>query len=427
MITQPEFGERLRTRRLELGLSQKDLAGESVTPSYISLLEHGNRVPSMDVVIRLASLLRTSPQDLVGGEIEGLVMAAPTPAPAPAEARPSGLGSQLSLRRLEEYGDLGPAQILLRERLATLRATVGAEEEFLATGIQLLGILHGHDKTAEWMELMDELRKLPLVKSSPDIRLVLACELASTLRETGDLPQASRVCDEALADLRESGLEGSSEHVRLLGVVTSVKCGLNEFPAAEAALRQMLAIADENGHVGSLGRAHWVASMAYMRMNRPQEAYDELIKAHRSIDVGSMQVRDWLRFSRFTASILRENRRDLDVGAQWVDVAENTSKLAGLTSDLRSARRERALYELAAGNPAAAEKVFTELLDGEDARDAESAVLYEGLGEALDHQGRQEEAIEWLRRAADHYEADANYRKAMETWRRIDRLRQPGR
>jgi transcriptional regulator with XRE-family HTH domain len=421
VITQPEFGERLRTRRLELGLSQKDLAGNSVTPSYISLLEHGSRVPSMDVVIRLAALLRTTPQDLVGGEIEGLVMEAPVP-----EARQSGLGSQLSLRRLEEYGDLGPAQTLLRERLETLRAVPGAEEEFLATGIQLLGVLRGRDKTVEWMRLMDELQRLPLVRSSADIRLLLACEQASDLREAGDLAQASRVCDEALADLKESGLEGSSEHVRLLGVITSVKCGLNEFPAAEAALQQMLAIAEENGHVGSLGRAHWVASMAYVRMNRLQEAYDELIKAHQSIDVGSMQVRDWLRFGRFTASILRENRRDLAAAVQWIDVAENTSKLAGLTSDLRSARRERALYELAAGNPATAEKVFTDLLDEEDPRDAESAVLYEGLGEALDHQGRQDEAIEWLRRAADLYEADANYRKAMETWRRIDRLRQPG-
>ena len=86
MITQPEFGERLRSRRLELGVSQKELADDFVTPSYISLLEHGNRVPSLDVVIRLAALLRTTPQQLVGGEIEGLA------APA-AQPRPTGLGT----------------------------------------------------------------------------------------------------------------------------------------------------------------------------------------------------------------------------------------------------------------------------------------------------------------------------------------------
>jgi tetratricopeptide (TPR) repeat protein len=177
--------------------------------------------------------------------------------------------------------------------------------------------------------------------------------------------------------------------------------------------------------VAALGNTHWTASMAYVRMGQPQTAYEELTKAHRTMDLGSMQMREWLRFCRFTASILIDDARDLPAAGKWIDVAESTASLAGLAGDLRSARRERGHYELAMGDAEAAAKAFQDLLEGDQgAIDGESVIAFEGLAEALDHQGRAEEAIGWLRRAADFYEADANFRKAAEMWRRIDTMRQ---
>src|SRR5687768_16807810 len=56
-ITQPELGRRLRRLRTERGMSQRDLAVGSVNQSYISLLEKGARVPTLEVVLQLAKVL----------------------------------------------------------------------------------------------------------------------------------------------------------------------------------------------------------------------------------------------------------------------------------------------------------------------------------------------------------------------------------
>ena len=55
-----EFGERLRQLRRAAGLSQTQLAGEDLSPSYVSLLETGKRQPSPDVVQTLALRLGCS-------------------------------------------------------------------------------------------------------------------------------------------------------------------------------------------------------------------------------------------------------------------------------------------------------------------------------------------------------------------------------
>lgn len=52
-----ELGEKLRQARLEAGLSQRQLCGDSITRNMLSLIEHGAAKPSMDTLKRLASRL----------------------------------------------------------------------------------------------------------------------------------------------------------------------------------------------------------------------------------------------------------------------------------------------------------------------------------------------------------------------------------
>jgi transcriptional regulator with XRE-family HTH domain len=51
-------GARLRQRRLELGLSQRELQIDGVSYAYISRVEQGSRSPSLTALIRLADRLR---------------------------------------------------------------------------------------------------------------------------------------------------------------------------------------------------------------------------------------------------------------------------------------------------------------------------------------------------------------------------------
>lgn len=60
------FGRIVRRRRKALGLSQEALAAEAdLHRTFVSMIERGERRPSLEVVRKLASGLDTSAADLV--------------------------------------------------------------------------------------------------------------------------------------------------------------------------------------------------------------------------------------------------------------------------------------------------------------------------------------------------------------------------
>jgi transcriptional regulator with XRE-family HTH domain len=61
-------GERIRQRRLELGLTQRELASEGISYAYISRLEANARQPSIKALRKLAPKLGVSPYWLETGE-----------------------------------------------------------------------------------------------------------------------------------------------------------------------------------------------------------------------------------------------------------------------------------------------------------------------------------------------------------------------
>jgi len=71
---QRELGSRIKRFRAELGMSQERLALEaSVNRTYIASLESGERNPSLETLVRLATGLRVDACDLVQGlqDIDG--------------------------------------------------------------------------------------------------------------------------------------------------------------------------------------------------------------------------------------------------------------------------------------------------------------------------------------------------------------------
>ena len=61
-------GERIRQRRLELGLSQRELVSEGVSYAHVSRLEANERQPSIKALRKLAPKLGVSPYWLETGE-----------------------------------------------------------------------------------------------------------------------------------------------------------------------------------------------------------------------------------------------------------------------------------------------------------------------------------------------------------------------
>jgi transcriptional regulator with XRE-family HTH domain len=85
------FGNVLRRRRTAVGISQEDLAGKAnLDRTYISMLERGKRMPSIEVVRKLAQALGTTMVSLIG-DLEAELQAQETPvADAPADGPPEG-------------------------------------------------------------------------------------------------------------------------------------------------------------------------------------------------------------------------------------------------------------------------------------------------------------------------------------------------
>lgn len=60
------FGQVLRDRRREIGISQEELAHESgLHRTYVSQLERGLKSPSLDAIAALAKALRQQPHELI--------------------------------------------------------------------------------------------------------------------------------------------------------------------------------------------------------------------------------------------------------------------------------------------------------------------------------------------------------------------------
>lgn len=66
-------GRRVRVLRLELGLSQRELAAgmDRVTYAYISRIENGHRIPELSALLELAAGLGTTVAYLLTGEEHG--------------------------------------------------------------------------------------------------------------------------------------------------------------------------------------------------------------------------------------------------------------------------------------------------------------------------------------------------------------------
>jgi ribosome-binding protein aMBF1 (putative translation factor) len=87
---QAQFGQLIRRRRLALGLGQEALADKaSLHRTHVSLLERGKRMPSLQVVKKLAAALDTTMASLM----EELERAEPGE-DAPTTRRPSRRGGR---------------------------------------------------------------------------------------------------------------------------------------------------------------------------------------------------------------------------------------------------------------------------------------------------------------------------------------------
>jgi len=406
------FGERLRELRLAAGMSQVELAGQDLSPSYISLIESGKRQPSTDVVRLFASRLGCSCEDLE----EGL-----------AHERRRQIELELAYARLAlSHGEAQSALERLERMLAENTMDRRQEDEARL----LLGMAH---------ELTDDLESavrvlLPVHERSLVGRSHLppsstGANLSRYYLGSGDLHAAVRVGEQSLQAMAERQLVGTDEYLALASTVMYAYHELGDLTHASVWADQLLDLAQREGLARGQAAVYWNAAIVAESRGEIDEA---LHLSQRALAHLSEQptTRDLARLQVTTAwLLLRTSPPRTSEALPLLDRALPTLQDCGSPVDIATWESTRSLAELLAGNAAGAEQRARQaLLHLSSCPATESVRALVTLGDCVLVQGRGQEAEEHYAAAARSLASGRSTRQVAALWREIaDRLSRAGR
>jgi transcriptional regulator with XRE-family HTH domain len=236
------LGQRLRVLRNERGFSQADLAGDLVSPSYVSLIESGKRLPEREVLEGLARRLGCSPLFLESG----LVPEEVTEQRLRLQFAEIALANGSTQEAHQQFAELAA----LPSREISLGAIWG-----LARAEEALGNLH----TA--LTLRDSLLEASRAgEPGAPALLSLLMSRCRLYQEAGDFARSIEVGEEALREIRELGLEGTEEGIKLASTLVGAYHGRGDLFSAQHLARQVIERAEELGSRTAQGAAYWNAS-----------------------------------------------------------------------------------------------------------------------------------------------------------------------
>lgn len=412
-VRQPEFGQRLRSLREERGLSQRDVAGDVVNPSYISLLESGSRVPTLEVVVQLARVLDVTVQDLVG------TMVLPGTDSGDRDGR---LVLDILARSSLDFGDLDEAEKRFRAAYVSARQD-GQIAASLEYGIALQEILGLRAEAQARHEHLVELAELAERLDVPEVRIKIEIDRATAARDVGRLKEALRLAEHATEHIDATALAFTSEHVRVLGVLVSVRCETGDISDLAALVDRMLAVAEKIDSRPVAGRAHWVACVAFARIGNPKRAERHVHYAKEMLATPATPLHEWARFSLAAASALLDADADLAEVEQFLRGAQASMTMVELPGETGRLRVLEARFALASGDCARALELARQDLTG--LADGDMIRMRATEGRALARLERVDEAIVALRAAAGLCERLEMFKQATAIWREIDELHSP--
>lgn len=248
------FGQRLRRLRQAAGLSQIELAGDLLHPSYVSLLEADKRTATADVVAALAARLRCTADYLRDGQ-SASVTARVTLAATYAELAMRNGEAPDALDQAERALQHDHLSAALRTRLRTVRAEalegVGRLRE-AAHEFEALADEAAHD--GRWSDHLE--------------RMV---DLSRCYQNAGDVTYALELGVRTLARVDELGLGGSDMHARLAATVVGGYY-LREDLTRAAAIAEQALTELEGGSPRARGSILWNASLVAQAAGRIEDA-----------------------------------------------------------------------------------------------------------------------------------------------------------
>jgi tetratricopeptide (TPR) repeat protein len=239
----PTLGQRLRALRIERGLSQADLAGDLVSPSYVSLIESDRRSPERDVLEGLARRLGCSTLFLESGV-------------APEELNEQRLRLQFA-EIARTNGSLNEARDQFNELLLVASGDIRHEATWGLVRIEeALGNFH---EAMTYLEALLDARRT----GEPGVPglLTLFNARSRIYKKAGDFARSIEVGEAALREVRALGLEGTEDEIKLASTLVASYWARGDLFSAQHLASQVIERADKLGSREAQGNAYWNASL----------------------------------------------------------------------------------------------------------------------------------------------------------------------
>ncbi len=402
-MEEEQLGPRLRRLRLEAGLSQTALAGDDLSPSYVSLIESGRRRPTHEVASKLAQRLGVSVTMVLEGR-------------EPASTQAATLSLNLAKLALTD-GNAPEAEAKFRELLA---------DESLPQSIRddaQMGLARALENEGDLPAAIGTLS--PLYERAVEGRTgvpitTLGIRLCRVYLDAGDLHRAVDIGEQALALASERGLEGTDDQLRLAATVMAAYFDRGDLNHAAAFADKWLPVAEQVGSRAGQGSIYWNAAIVAEARGAIDEAarYSTRALAHLSEgddtrDLSRLRVACawlWLRLDPpevdRAVGELDKARADLERWSGPVDVAYWCT-----------ARAQAAILQGRAGDAVQlAEEALSRLGTHRGIETCQARII---LGDALIASGQRERAVAEFRSAADLLRALPSGRASAESWRAI--------
>ncbi len=404
------LGQRLRALRIERGLSQADLAGDLVSPSYVSLIESGRRSPERDVLDGLARRLGCSALFLESGV-------------APEELNEQRLRLQFA-EIARTNGSLNEA----RDQFTELLHAPSAEIRHEATW----GLVRIEEALGNFHEAMTHLDSLldSAQTGEPGVPglLTLFNARCRVYRKAGDFARSIEVGEAALREVRALGLEGTEDEIRLASSLVASYRRRGDMFSAQHLASQVIDRAEKLGSREAQGNAYWNASTVAAARGQLNLALELAAKTLGLLSESSSTQNLAAMRVTYAWLLLRCDPPRLDEAEALLAQAHEVFTALAMSSHVASCETEIARCALLRGNFDDAIEVAGRAIGrcADGAPELVQARMVRGL--ALTLSGRAEEGIALMTNAAELMAALGSQIDAARAWRELgEALIQVGR
>ena len=401
-VDSPErVGERLRAARKQAGLSQRDLSFSGCTTAYISRIEAGKRIPSLQILREFGRRLQVSAEYLATGR----------------EEQPLGDDPVLEAELLLRLDDPQTA----RERLVEIVESA-TDEQTRARALAGLGHVAfdggSHEEAIELFQ--DALRAWPALEGQDPS---LADSLGRAYAMTSRYEEAIAIFERRLAHARER--EDLVETVRFSVLLGNALVDRGRFGHAEEVIAQAITLTAEARDPLMRARVWWTQARLHTLRREPV-----LAEKYAQMALNTLAMTEHVRYAAAAHQTLALIKLDQDDPEAALDLLDRGFPLVleggnGYQQGLFRAEQARALVRL--GRLDEAEDSANRALGffaGASAADASRVRAV--LAEIHEERGEIEEAIGLYRQAADDAPVTARYK--VETYARLaDLLKRVGR